>query len=171
MRFPAREDRGILVTGGESTGSSFLAQTIARCFGEQQWNGKNTKQTSGNKIIHRSIPFMLSPQYYNLHDVVSELSDCNDIYIVICTRDIGFSNKSKQRRFNRDPADLEKAHQMCKLTVEQIIKSGIKYFIWNYETMIFYDKIYFDMLYNFLNISEDRVYPEIKNGNLHGDSD
>lgn len=171
MRSLAREDRGILVTGAEATGSSFIAQTIARCFGEQKWSGKGTKQINGNKIIHRSIPFMMSQQYYNLSDVVSEMSGCDDIYIVICTRDIGFSNKSKQRRFGRTPLDLEKNHQMCKYIVEQIIKSGIKYFIWNYETMVFYDKIYFDMLYNFLNIDQNRVLPEIKNGNLHEDAD
>jgi len=85
---------------------------------------------------------------------------------IICTRDTSFSNLSKQRRFRRSDRDLEHNYNTCKSIISDIITSGEKYFIWNYETMVYLGGVYFDLLYDFLEIdNSSRKYPEVINGN------
>ena len=62
--------------------------------------------------------------------------------------------------------NLQRDHSTCKSIISDIVKSGEKYFIWNYETMVYLSDVYFNLLYDFLEIdSNNRKYPEVINGN------
>ena len=53
-----------------------------------------------------------------------------------------------------------------KLILSEIIKSNEKYFIWNYETMLYLNEVYFDLLYDFVE-GINKHYPKLKDGNIN----
>jgi len=157
---------GIIITGAESTGSVFASKAIFKSFGFDGWNGYGFyKPNHQFKFLHRSQPYGKN-NYSNYQELSSFFQNFECKYI-LCTRDITCSNLSKQRRFNRTDSDLKHNHNTCKQIIFEIISSGEPYFIWNYETMIYLGKIYFDLLYDFLEIkNSDRYYPCILNKNI-----
>ena len=157
---------GIIITGAESTGSVFISKAISKSFGFDDWDGYGFYEPNNQfKFLHRSQPY-LNNNYSNYQELSSLFQNFECKYI-LCTRDITCSNLSKQRRFNRTDSDLKHNYNTCKKIISEIISSGEPYFIWSYETMIYFGKIYFDLLYDFLEIqNSDRYYPEVINKNI-----
>ena len=159
--------RGYIITGSESTGSVFISKCISESMGFSNWNGyKFFEPTSSLKFLHRSQPYGKARQYSDYKEI-SNMFDGYECRYIICTRDISFSNLSKQRRKGRSNPDLTHNHNTCKSIITDIVNSGERYFIWNYETMVYLGNGYFDLLYDFLEICRpSRKYPEVINGNI-----
>ena len=158
--------RGYIITGAESTGSVFISKCISKSMGFTDWNGYRFFEPSADiKFLHRSQPWGNARQYSD-YGRFSEIFDGYECKYIVCTRDISFSNLSKQRRFGRKDGELKHNRNTCKSIISDIITSGEKYFIWNYETMVYLGRVYFDLLYDFLKIdNSSRKYPEVINGN------
>jgi hypothetical protein len=89
-----------------------------------------------------------------------------DLYFVLTTRYYAFSNISKRNRFNRTNEDIANNSKESRLILSEIIKSSEKYFIWNYETMLYLKDVYFDLLYKFIE-SDSKYYPQnVVDGNI-----
>ena len=159
--------KGYIITGGESTGSVFISQCISTSMGFSGWSGcLFFEPTKDIKFLHRSQPWAEARQYSD-YEELSTLFNGYDCKYIICTRDITFSNLSKKRRFGRSTEDLKHNHHACKSILSDIISSGESYFIWNYESMVYLGKVYFDLLYDFLEIDKNnRKYPQVINGNI-----
>ena len=161
--------KAFIITGPECSGSVFISQVIANCLGATKnindWNGfGRCKSIVPNiEVLHRSQPS--GPfKYTTLKEFKNEYRGAK-LYFILTTRYHEFSNLSKIRRFKRCKQDIEFNMAHSKLILSEIIKSKEKYFIWNYETMLYLNENYFDILYDFLEVSK-RNYPKIKDGNI-----
>lgn len=159
--------QGYIITGAESTGSVFISKCISKSMGYDSWDGYNLYEPSHEiKFLHRSQPWGESQQYSD-YKQLSKMFIGYDCKYIICTRDITFSNLSKHKRFNRTNQEMERDHGVCKSIISNIITSGEKHFIWSYETMVYLGDVYFDLLYDFLEVKScDRNYPDVINGNI-----
>ena len=158
--------RAYIITGAESTGSVFISKCISTSMGFYSWTGYGFYEPSDDiKFLHRSQP-RGSPLQYSDYTELSKIFSGYDCKYIICTRDISFSNLSKNKRFKRTDPQLQHNQNTCKSIISDIVKSGEEYFIWNYETMVYLGDVYFDLLYDFLEIdNNNRKYPEVINGN------
>ena len=158
--------KGIIITGAESTGSVFISKAISQSFRFNDWNGHGFYEPNNQfKFLHRSQPY--GKNNYSNYRELSSLFQNFECKYILCTRDISCSNSSTQRRFSRTDSDLKHNYNICKKIMSEIISSGEPYFIWSYETMIYFGKMYFDLLYDFLQIkNSDRYYPEVINKNI-----
>lgn len=158
--------RAYIITGAESTGSVFISKCISTSMGFHDWDGYHFYEPSSDiKFLHRSQPFLTSQQY-STYDELSKIFSSYECKYIICTRDISFSNLSKRKKYERTNHQLKHNHNTCKSIISDIVKSNEKYFIWNYETMVYLGDVYFDILYDFLEIDNNsRKYPQVINGN------
>ena len=159
-----------IITGPESSGSVFISKIIASYLGATKnfndWSGYGycSSIRSDIKILHRSQPFEKVNQYFTLQQFKEEFKGM-DLYFILTTRYIQFSNISKKNRFNRTNKDIINNLYKSKSILSEIIKSNEKYFIWNYETMLYLNEVYFDLLYKFIG-GINKFYPKIKDGNI-----
>ena len=160
-----------IITGPESSGSVFIAQVIAYYVGAtnniNDWSGYGyCKSLKPNiKILHRSQPWGNANQYFTLKQFKEEFKEM-DLYFILTTRYTQFSNLSKIKRFGRTKKDIDNNMLQSKLILSEIIKSNEKYFIWNYETMLYLNEVYFDLLYDFVE-GINKHYPKLKDGNIN----
>lgn len=160
----------IIVTGTESSGSKFISKNIAYSLGItktlESWSGGG-KITKGDiTIFHKSQPATSADRYTELSQIYKKFPD-HQYFFILTTRYYKISNSSKVNRFKRSNKQLIDNLANSRRILKEIIKSGEKYFIWNYETMLFLEREYFDCLYDFLHIDQPlRQYPtNIKDGN------
>jgi hypothetical protein len=160
-----------IITGPESSGSVFISQVIANYVGATKniddWNGYGyCKSLKPNiKILHRSQPFQSENKYFTLKQFKEEFKGM-ELYFILTTRYHEFSNLSKKKRFNRSNKDIDNNMSQSKLILSEIIKSNEKYIIWNYETMLYLNEVYFDLLYDFVE-GINKHYPKVKDGNIN----
>lgn len=160
-----------IITGPESSGSVFISQVIANYIGATKnindWDGYGyCKSLKPNiKILHRSQPYGNANQYFTLKQFKEEFKGM-DLYFILTTRYHEFSNLSKIKRFERTEKDINNNMLQSKLILSEIIKSNEKYFIWNYETMLYLNEVYFDLLYDFVE-GINKHYPKLKDGNIN----
>ena len=158
-----------LITGPESSGSVFISQVIANYVGATKnindWNGYGyCKSIKPNIIIlHRSQPWGNANQYLTLKQIKEEFKGM-DLYFILTTRYHEYSNLSKIRRFGRTEEDINNNMLQSKSILSEIIRSNEKYFIWNYETMLYLNEVYFDLLYDYVG-GVNKHYPKVEDGN------
>jgi|SaaInlStandDraft_6_1057023.scaffolds.fasta_scaffold01242_16 hypothetical protein len=165
----------IIITGREGTGSTFLSRTLYNGITNRfDWSGSGLSSDNINeKIIFNNQEIILfhRTQPCNTVDYFTELDDLkkkyknDDIYFIITTRYNIITNITNSNRFNRTDLQNQDNSKKCKKIIGDIIKKE-KYFIWNYETMLFLKEIYFEMLYNFLELELDYIPNKIEDGNL-----
>jgi len=159
-----------IITGPESSGSVFISQLIANYVGATKnindWNGYGYCNSidPNIKILHRSQPYCKANQYFTLKQFKEEFKEM-ELYFIVTTRYTEFSNLSKKTRFKRSEKDINNNMLQSKLILSEIIKSNEKYFIWNYETMLYLNEVYFDLLYDFVE-GINKHYPKVKDGNI-----
>ena len=164
-----------IITGREGTGSTYIARTLYNAISNKfDWSGSGLMTDSINEklifnnqqiiIFHRSQPCNTCDFYTKLNEF-KEIYKDDDIYFIITTRYNIISNLTNYNRFKRNDEQLEDNFQVCKDIIKEIIEKE-KYFIWNYETMLFLDEIYFKILYKFLDLDLDYIPKNIKDGNL-----
>ena len=159
-----------IITGPESSGSVFISKIIAYSLGATKniddWNGYGYCNSikSDIKILHRSQPWGGRNKYFTLQQFNEEFKGM-DLYFILTTRYQEFSNISKKSRFNSSDKDIVNNLSQSKFILSEIIESNEKYFIWNYETMLYLNEVYFDLLYNFIG-SSIKHYPKCIDGNI-----
>lgn len=159
--------KAYIITGGESTGSVFISKCISESMGYAGWDGYRFYSPNENiTFLHRSQPYGVDGTAYSPYSELAQIFNEHECRYIICTRDLTCSNNSKKQRRSRQKKDLETAHVNCKSIISEIVNSNEKYFIWNYEAMVYLNDIYFNLLYDFLEIRIDaRKYPEVVDGN------
>jgi hypothetical protein len=89
-----------------------------------------------------------------------------EVYVVICTRDITISEKSRLNRMSfRTPEDVSKHSVKAKEIINDILKKYNNWFIWSYETFMYLEKEYLLQLFKFLKINPNDFQFVIKEGN------
>jgi len=154
--------KAIIITGPESSGSAFIAKTIGKAVGLKNWDGYGEAIFSDLRILHQSQPYKTRFQYADYPEYKFYYPQY-DRYFVLTTRDVSIVDRSKKNRFKASTYSLIHNRIRSKAILSNIIKQD-KFFIWNYETMIYLGKPYFDLLYKFLGI-ESNYYPKVKDGN------
>jgi len=165
-----------IITGPESSGSSFVSKIIAYYLGAikniDDWTGRSyCKSLNPNVVIlHRSQPTRTVNQYCSLKEFKEEIQQqfgpYADIHFIITTRYHEFCNLSKIKRWQRTSEDIANNMLESKLILSEIIKSNEKYMIWNYETMLYLNEVYFDVLYDFVG-GINKYYPKVTDGNIN----
>lgn len=159
-----------IITGPESSGSVFISRVIAHVIGATKnvndWKGYGYCNSilPNVRVLHRSIPYCISEKYSTLSDLKKEFSGYK-LYFIVTTRYHIISNLSKRERFGKNNEQIKNNLILSKQIVSEIIKSDEEYFIWNYETMLYLGRAYFDLLYKFLKVNTT-FYPLLKDGNL-----
>lgn len=165
----------IIITGPESSGSAFISKVVANYLGATKniddWTGKGFCNSINKniEILHRSQPSNKADEYFNLENfqkLKKKYENC-EIYFIITTRYHLISGLSKKKRFNRTNNEISDNLIESKKILGKIIKSKEKFFIWNYETMIYLKEHYFDLLFKFLKHNNEFFsYPKVKDGNF-----
>lgn len=162
--------RVILVAGPESSGSMFIARHIAKTLDWEYHNylppGSEELETDNNKVVHFSFPLGTKPYFPDLREILQSYKDY-DRKFILTTRDQNISMLSKYRRFRRRNSACVQHKHRSKQSIGNIIKSQEPYMIWNYETMLYLEDTYFDLLYDFLGLSPKKrsIPKEMYDGN------
>ncbi len=153
-----------IIVGPESSGSKFIAKTLGSIYGiPEKWNGSQFISKNNLLIYHRSCPFNRPKNHSQV--IIDEIKliqkySCQ-LNVIFTTRDTNISSSRKLARFGYEkPESLAIDQDEVKILFEFIGNSGLKFFIWNYETMILIGDKYFDLMYDFFNVSS-RLHPEI----------
>lgn len=157
----------VFVIGPESSGSKLIAKVCAHVLGIYefgQWNGTGSCESGEHKVYHRSLPYGDPPKYPDIQEWIEENKSRYELYFILTTRDISISELSRHDRWSR-PAELSRQQSLkAKEIMVGVMKSGFNFFIWSYETFIFLDKNYLDLLYRYLGVESDFL-PELIDGN------
>ena len=154
--------KAYIITGPESSGSVFISKIIAYVLKQTKnindWNGygycNNKGPISMNDIIiyHISQPSAAAKEYKwftDLHRLKKMFKNYN-LHFILCTRYHNISNISKAKKYKKPCKKLKKDLDRSRNILSEIILKE-KYFIWNYETMLYLKNIYFQTLYKFLD--------------------
>lgn len=158
-----------IIIGPESSGSVFISKVIAYSLGITKtisdWNGHKVYPSKKNpKIFHISLPSKMENIFKNLNDL-KKMFPNRKLKFIICTRYSPIANISQKNRFNRSDKIIKNNNKISKQILTDIIKKE-QNFIWNYETMLYLENTYFDLLYDFLK-SKIIYYPDnIIDGNI-----
>ena len=162
--------KAYIILGFEGSGSVFIAKTISfiigSCSSFGEWNGYGLNKRLGenNVVLHRSIPFMRPKKWHDEPDEIKEnFKEYDQIKFIIATRDLSASMLSRIERFGGNLESYKKDNLRAKNFVTKFIKKE-DCFIWNYETMLALENIYFQQLYKWLSVKNDFI-PELKDGN------
>jgi hypothetical protein len=165
----AGEKRAYIITGPESSGSVFVSQVISYVVGKdavyKQWSGYGMNGSLGDDLIilHLSQPFLTPPQFCNLAKFREWFSGY-DLYFIVTTRDIDIVKKSKRHRFGRSKSAANIHQDHSREILEEILRNE-KSFIWNYETQVYLGKVYYQLLYDFLQVKTDFFPTDLYNAN------
>lgn len=157
----------VFVIGPESSGSKLIAKIISHALNIDQygeWNGMGWTENGMHKVCHRSLPFLIPPQYPDIEKWIHDNQRDYDIFFVITTRDITLSEISRIKRFKKTSTQVQEESKRANEIIRDLIKSRQKYYIWSYETFMFLEMDYLKLLYNFLGINSDYM-PALIDGN------
>jgi len=157
----------VFVIGPESSGSKLIAKIISHALNIDQygeWNGMGWTEKGMHKVCHRSLPFLIPPQYPDIEKWIHDNQGGYDIFFVITTRDITLSEISRIKRFKKTSTQVQEESKRANEIICDVINSGKNYYIWSYETFMFLKKDYLILLYNFLGIDSDYM-PALIDGN------
>jgi len=157
----------IFVIGPESSGSKLIARVCAHVLNAanyEDWNGSGWCGAEGNMVCHRSLPFNIPPEYPDIDGWIKKYSQHYNIYFILTTRDITISEMSRNRRWQKPFDQLEEETQEARKIMSRILNSDHNYFIWSYETFMFFKLDYLKKLYHFLGVKSIFI-PELMDGN------
>lgn len=157
----------IYIIGPESSGSIFIAKTIASAIGLcdfSQWDGhaRCPHENDSFSVHHFSQPHYDDPTFTNIEDVVSKYKN-HDLMFVLCTRDQNICEKSRIKKHawqNRSIEQIKNEMEECRNILENIIQNHT-YFIWSYETMCFLKDTYLKCLLNWIGIDGNFSKPVV----------
>lgn len=130
----------VFVVGPESSGSMLIAKIISHALNIDQygeWNGAGWSDKGMHKVCHRSLPYLIPPQYPDIDKWIHKNQHDYDIFFVITTRDITISEVSRIKRFSKTLEQVQKESKRASEIICELINSGQKYYIWSYETFMF----------------------------------
>lgn len=171
----------IFITGPESSGSTFIARAVNKCFYTASlWNGRgfnccNNRQCDSKNyylypclsydpvICHRSIPF--GKQNKQVPPVKKWAEIYPNSLFVFCTRDPVIMKKSSNKKSGQEDTTSEQWIRKAESVLKDCPEDRL--FIFSYESMLLLKEFYISRLYDFLDIPEEKRYmpADIKNGN------
>lgn len=143
-----------IITGPESSGSTFIAQIIAYVVGLgdsfQDWNGRGQLGEVGDNVVvlHRSQPH--GDSLYLTIDQLEVMFPHYTLKFIICTRDKTIMCMSNIERRNKSVLQQHAEHDHAIRIMKSIMCSAHPFFIWSYETFMLMKNAYLDVLYPYL---------------------
>jgi len=83
-------------TYADLNGTKLIAKIISHALNIDQygeWNGMGWSDKGMHKVCHRSLPFLIPPQYPDIEKWIHENRHVYDVFFVITTRDIIDGNR------------------------------------------------------------------------------
>jgi hypothetical protein len=117
-------------------------------------------------VCHRSLPYGKKCHFPDLSDWLNEYEKDYDIYFILTTRDITVSKFSRYQRWKKPPKHSTEESETAKKIMLSVIDGQQPYFIWSYESFMFFGSPYLQSLYHFLGIESD-FSPELKDANVN----
>ncbi len=164
-----RSKKVYIITGPEASGSRFIARIIAHVIDKDRhygsWSGLGVCGEIGDDVlvVHRSQPAFRPAQFTPL-EVFEQMFDGYDRFFIITTRDLNIVKQSKERSYGGSKHDLNVHEKISKQILSEILLKE-KCFIWNYETQLFLKEVYFQKLYEFLQVESSFFPPDLFDGN------
>lgn len=162
-------EKCVYVIGPESSGSMFVAKTLAHILEVAKygtWDGGGTVKNKDGKIHHVSLPTGPNSYFPNIATLIEEDKKCYDVYLVITIRDSSISEVSRMLRFLKlRPKVLEESKKAKQMIVELMRSNQVPYFLCSFETLIFLGEDYLRLLYDFLHIDSDFM-PVVYDANI-----
>ncbi|MBR9800820.1 hypothetical protein GYB59_03570 [bacterium] len=154
----------VIVTGPESSGSTFIARVIASELGIQRWNGKNwSPHGKFGRVRHFSLPNAREwPDLERWRRIPNR-------YFVLATRDINISQRSRKRRWGKSLEHYTEHSHRASQIMGELLQTE-RCFVWSYETALFLGSPYFRQLYAFLDVRSD-PQGNMRDGNVKYISD
>jgi len=161
------KNKCVFVIGPESSGSMLIARICSHVLNIQrygEWNGVAWSDKGSHKVCHRSLPYGNPPQYPDIKRWVSENEKDYDLYFILTTRDITISEISRFNRWSKPIEQSQLESAKAKEIIATVINAGHSFFIWSYETFMYLEGSYLDILYQFLGVKSDFI-PELIDAN------
>lgn len=161
--------KAIIITGYESSGSVFISKVISHALGKCKefgdWHGYGQNGEHGDDLIilHRSTPSLRPKKWHEQPHEFHDLYPNYDISFVICTRDLNISQKSRLFRFGGNPSDYKNDSKKATEIFTKLLREEHCY-IWSFESMVALGEIYFQLLYDWLDVEHDYL-PAVKDAN------
>lgn len=155
-----------VVVGQESSGSKFIAETLARIFNHNDYSGTFYSLQNSSLVYHRSCPFGRPKNGFDAIKAEIEIirAHCPCVYFIFTTRSKNISFSRKALRFG-DTAETAEADLV---DLEQLYEylDGLDnlLFVWSYETLCILREKYFKRLYDYFGINS-QYFPEVKDSN------
>ncbi|WP_156957562.1 hypothetical protein [Synechococcus sp. KORDI-52] len=155
-----------VIVGQESSGSKFIAKTMAKIFHHNDYKGTFFSLVNSSLIYHRSCPFGRPKNGFDFIKEEIEIirSHCPCVNIIFTTRSKNISFSRKALRFgdttesaHADLVDLDRLY-------EYLVNLGNLLFVWNYETMCLLREKYFKRLYDYFGINS-HYFPNVNDSN------
>ncbi|HLB52564.1 MAG TPA: hypothetical protein VJK48_02505 [Chlamydiales bacterium] len=170
----AEQKKAYIISGPESSGSTFIARVIAHVVGKdpiyKEWSGRKWNGDLGDDVVILHLSQPAGKEFYDLAWFQKTFADY-DRYFILTTRDVNIIKTSKKKRFKRTKDNAISDQEMSKNILSDIIKNE-KFFIWNFETQIYLKESYFQLLYDFLEVKSNFFPPDLTDANAkHIDAD
>jgi hypothetical protein len=128
------------------------------------WNGVGRCSSDTNRVIHRSIPYGLPPKYPDPEAWLTEHRPDFECSFILTTRDLTLSEISRSTRFPKPIAQLRLESRRARELMSRILTSGERSFVFSYESLLFLQKPYLDLLYDFIGVCSDFI-PDLQDAN------
>ncbi len=126
-----------VIVGQESSGSKFIAKTLAKIFNHNEYSGTFYSLQNSSLVYHRSCPFGRPKNGFDAIKAEIEIIrlHCPCVYFIFTTRSKNISFSRKALRFG-DTAETAEADLV---DLEQLYEylDGLDnlLFVWSYETV------------------------------------
>jgi len=174
------KEKCIFIIGPESSGSTLIAKIISTALnGTDDWNGRgfnccnsaSCDRENGfmspcgevkHLVCHRSLPFFLEPEWPPIEDWKAKY----DASFIICTRDATIAERSVAERFKRNAKTISEQQNRANQIISELLKSESKSFIWSYETFMYLQEDYLQLLFDFLKLESDYELKSLRDANF-----
>lgn len=145
-----------LIVGPEGSGSSLVSRIIAHVVGAttfDKWKGLGNVQGNGWKVMHRSLPSLKRPRFYDIEKMIRK-HKTYALHLVLTTRDVTMAQTSAMARFPRTDAEAKAHTERARDIMAGLMRNHVC-LVWSYETFVFLGDAYLERLYAFLGVESD----------------
>lgn len=170
-----KKNKCVIVIGPESSGTLFICRILVATLGirksivDAKFGNYGSLENDTDKVYHISLPTSPRAVFMDIKEIINaEKKKYKDVHVVICTRDINISEKSRLNRMSfRTIEDVKNHSQKAKeIIADLIVDENIEWFLWSYETFMYLKEDYLKQLFKFLNVSSGITEYPIVDGNV-----
>lgn len=155
------KNKCVIVIGPESSGTLFISRIIVHALGirnsvaEAKFGNYGSLENDTDRVYHISLPTSPKAVFMDIAEIIeADRKQFKEVYVVICTRDITISEKSRLKRMTfRTSKDVKLHSEKARIIINGIMENFDNWFLWSYETFMFLQNAYLEKLYKFIGVN------------------